>query len=229
MASLFRRKYRVKRKDGTSEMRRSKMWSGKYRNAEGKPLRVALSTNKEAAQIMLAELVRKAELGRVGISDPYEEHRRRPLVEHLVDFEADLRAKGNTAKQVDLKVGRVRRLLGGCGFCQLADLSAVKVRQYLAGLRTEDVGRLPAGVVEFTTAAAARILRIKTASVASMIHRRLLASTGEGQQRRILRAELERVLSRQGTGAQTINYYLREIKSFCKWLVAKPWPNRRAG
>ena len=37
---------------------------------------------------MLNELVRKAELAKVGISDPFEAHSKRPLVEHLTDWEA---------------------------------------------------------------------------------------------------------------------------------------------
>ena len=59
----------------------------------------------------MAEHVKKAELGRAGICDPFEAHRKRPLAEHLVDFEGDLKAKGNTPKQVQLKIGRIRRLL----------------------------------------------------------------------------------------------------------------------
>src|SRR6516164_427525 len=44
---------------------------------------VPLCTNKTAAELMLSELVKKAELGRRGIRDPFEEHRLRPLAEHL--------------------------------------------------------------------------------------------------------------------------------------------------
>jgi hypothetical protein len=50
--------------------------------------RVTLCTNKAAAELMLADLIRKAELAEQGITDPYEHPRRRPLVEHLADFRA---------------------------------------------------------------------------------------------------------------------------------------------
>ena len=53
-----------------------------------------LATDKTAAQQMLAALTRKAELGKASIADPYEEHRKHPLSEHLADFEAALLAKG---------------------------------------------------------------------------------------------------------------------------------------
>src|SRR5262249_47275436 len=56
--------------------------------------RVALCENKAAAEMMLAELTKKAELGKVGIRDPYEKHRSRPLSEHLQDFRRELDARG---------------------------------------------------------------------------------------------------------------------------------------
>src|SRR5262245_435312 len=63
--------------------RKSAKWYGSYTDADGLPQCVPLSANKTAAQQMLNELVRRAELGKVGIVDPFEQHRRRPLAEHL--------------------------------------------------------------------------------------------------------------------------------------------------
>src|SRR5690242_224376 len=83
-------------KAGTPGAKKVKKKSSKwYGRVPGNPRPVPLSANKVAAQQMLAELVRKAELGKVGILDPFEEHRKRPLLEHVADFEAYLRAKGN--------------------------------------------------------------------------------------------------------------------------------------
>ena len=45
-------------------------WYGQYADASGALQRVPLSENKTVAQQMLNELVRKAELGKVGIRDP---------------------------------------------------------------------------------------------------------------------------------------------------------------
>jgi hypothetical protein len=56
----------------------SEKWYGEYTDANGHPQRVPLSTDKTAAGQMLAELVRKAELGKAGIADPFAEHRKRP-------------------------------------------------------------------------------------------------------------------------------------------------------
>jgi hypothetical protein len=57
-----------------------------YGRPTGSAKPVPLSANKVAAQQLLADLVKKAELGRAGISDPFEAHRQRPLTEHLVSL-----------------------------------------------------------------------------------------------------------------------------------------------
>ena len=70
----------------------SAKWYGEYRDADGVLRCVSLSTNKTAAAQMLADLVRKAELKKANIADPFEAHRKRPLKEHLADFEGWLLA-----------------------------------------------------------------------------------------------------------------------------------------
>src|SRR5262249_2966035 len=50
-----------------------------YGRIPGNPRLVPLATNKIAAELMLAQLVKKAEMEEAGISDPFEVHRRRPL------------------------------------------------------------------------------------------------------------------------------------------------------
>jgi hypothetical protein len=54
--------------------KKSKKWYGRV---PGSPKAVPLSANKVAAQQLLAEMVRKAELRRAGIGDPFEAHRHR--------------------------------------------------------------------------------------------------------------------------------------------------------
>ena len=50
---------------------KSTKWYGQYTDADGRTHRVPLSENKSVAQQMLAALVRRAELGKVGIADPF--------------------------------------------------------------------------------------------------------------------------------------------------------------
>src|SRR5437868_4255831 len=58
----------------------SAKWYGEYRDADDILQRVPLSTDEGAAQVMLGDLIRDAELARRGMADPSrEEHIRRPL------------------------------------------------------------------------------------------------------------------------------------------------------
>jgi hypothetical protein len=72
----------------------SKKWYGEYRDSDGALRCDPLSVDKTAAGQMLADLVRKAEMRKANISDPFEEHRKRPLTDHLADWESSLRASG---------------------------------------------------------------------------------------------------------------------------------------
>jgi integrase/recombinase XerD len=132
MASLFRPTYLDKK---TGKSRKVKKWYGQYTDAEGKQRRVPLSENKTAAQQMLNDLVRKAKLGKAGILDPFEEHRKRPLTEHLQDWKRVLESRNNTEDYITLKVGRVETLLELCKFRFISDISASRIEQTLADLR----------------------------------------------------------------------------------------------
>ncbi len=138
----------------------SAKWYGEYVDADGIARREPLSADKTAAHQMLGELVRKAELGRRGILDPFKHHRKLPLMEHLTDFRRYLEAKGNTPKHAQQTCRRAEAVVAGCGFPFMEDLSPSAVIDWLAAER--EAGRLT---------------------------------------------------------IQTSNYYLRDLKSFCRWLV----------
>jgi hypothetical protein len=122
-------------KDGRRVRLRSSKWYGEYRDADGVVRFVPLATDRTAAEQMLAELVRKAELARANIADPFEEHRRRALKEHLADFRRYLAAKGNTEEYAERTGNRVQALLDGCRFTFIADLSPSATVQWLADQR----------------------------------------------------------------------------------------------
>src|SRR5262249_16936617 len=123
-------------KAGTPGARKVKKKSGKwYGRVPGSRQPVPLSANKVAAQQLLAERIRKAELGRAGIIDPFEEHPKRPLSQHVAEFESWLLAKGGGVKHARNATTRVRRIIAGCGFNLIGDLSLSRVQEFLAGLR----------------------------------------------------------------------------------------------
>jgi integrase len=121
---------------GTRGARKHREKSAKwYGRVPGNPRPVPLCANKGAAQLMLNELVKKAELAKAGVSDPFEGQRKRPLLEHLADFEADLKAAGDTGKHVQLTVNRTRWVLAACKFVFPDDPPASAVQAALARLR----------------------------------------------------------------------------------------------
>jgi len=60
--ALFKQRYRTRDR----KLKRSRKWYGEYGDADGITRRVALCTDKQAAQAMLNALVRQAQLQRVG-------------------------------------------------------------------------------------------------------------------------------------------------------------------
>ena len=133
----FKKSHRVRK--GVAGSQPTKTLSRKwYARIGGKP--VALSPNKGAARIMLGERLKKAELRKAGAGDAFEEHRERPLTEHLADFRAALLAENNTEKHAITTVTRGTKLFAGCQFVFMGDLQASRVAEWLADER--EAGRL---------------------------------------------------------------------------------------
>jgi integrase len=215
---------------GTPGAVKVKKRSGKwYGRAPGSTKPTPLSANKVAAQQLLAELVRKAELGRAGISDPFEGQRGRPLSEHLDDYHRELQARNNDPRYVSMTVSRIRSLLHGCRFVFTADLSASQVMNWLADLRAKGRPRIALDPSKplYTQREVADLLGIKPASAGTAVRRNRLDAVGEGKARRYPRATVEALQDRlcKGAGVETSNQYLRAVQSFCRWLVK----DRRAG
>jgi hypothetical protein len=211
-------------KAGTPGAKKKKKKSSKwYGRLPGSTKAVPLATNKVAAQQILAELVKKAELGRAGICDPFEAHRKRPLTDHLGDFRRELEARSNALRYSDLVISRLGDLLAGCGFCFTSDLSASRVMNWLAGLRCKAGPRAPLepGKEWWTRREVAKLLGIQPASVPPLVRRHRLEATGSGKARRFPRVTVETLQDRQcqGVSVETANQYLMHLKSFCNWLV----------
>jgi integrase len=203
-----------------SKKKKSSKWYGRL---PGSTKAVPLATNKVAAQQILAGLVKKAELGRAGISDPFEAHRKRLLADHLDDWESSLRAGGATDKHVNQTVANARRIIEWCRFVFMADLSASRVLQYLADLRERrralpplDANRLSYSKIEL-----AKLLGVKPPAIPALVRRHRLEATGNGKARRYPKetAEILRSLRIRGRSIKTSNLYLDAIKQFTLWLV----------
>jgi integrase len=224
MASLFRRKYTTTDQSGKRVTRRTTKWYGRYVDELGVQRRVPLSPNKAAAQQMLAELVKQVERRKAGLFTPAEEHGRRPLTEHLADYERELFSRGIGAEQVQLTVGRVRAVLDGCTFVFPRDVQAAPIREFLASLRQEPARPDVPAQEWFTPVELAKLLDVTRGAVTSFIRRHGLRATGKGRgrARRFPRSTALALvdITCRGLGSQTVAYYWREAKAFCRWMAS---------
>ena len=160
MASIYRKKYKKKDPEtGETVKRYSRKYWIKYRDGDGVVLRVPGCTDRAATLQLAAKLEREAELKKAGVYDPFEQHRKRPLSDHLEDYDSFLQAKGDSEKHVYQVISRARKIIQGCKFVFPSDISPARVQERLAELR------------------------------------------------------------RQGSSAQTVNFYMQAIKQFATWMV----------
>jgi len=141
MASLYKKPVIVTDpKTGQKTKTKSKKWWGRYRDENGIERRVPLAVDKGAAQAMLNEVVRKSERRAAGLADPFEEHRRKPLTQHLEDFSTYLVNKGSTPDHVKLTKQRAESIIRRCKFQRIEDINAGRVQEALAQFRAEGRG-----------------------------------------------------------------------------------------
>ena len=89
-----------------------------------------------------------------GIIDATRVAAGKPLADHLEDWSAFLKAKGNTADYVALVTSRARIVLGACGFKFWGDISAEDVQEQLAAMRGKKEGGTSAQTSNFYLQAA---------------------------------------------------------------------------
>lgn len=141
MASVYKKPIIIRDpKTGQKVKAKSRKWWGRYRDETGCERRVPLAIDKTAAQTMLTGLVKKAERRAAGIADPLEEYGKRPLLQHLKDYEKYLRDKGSTKDHVIHTVHRVEAALKACHFAMIRDISASRFQGFLGDLRRGGFG-----------------------------------------------------------------------------------------
>ncbi|MBI1309672.1 tyrosine-type recombinase/integrase [bacterium] len=120
---------------------KSKAWYGRYRDADGIEHRVKLATDKTIARQMLHELERKSLQQSAGLVDPFEAWHIAPLTEHVDDFIGTLRDAGRKPDYCQLIETRVRRIVDGCKFRFIPDISASRVQRELGKLKRDGLGQ----------------------------------------------------------------------------------------
>ena len=136
MASLYRKTViRLDETTGRKVKTKSKKWWGQYKDALGRLRRVPLTIDKAAAQAMLNQIVQRVEREKAGLVDPTEEQRRRPLADHLREFEGFLRNRGVSDNQVGQSLTKLRKLVAARKWRLIGDISASGALEFLGQLR----------------------------------------------------------------------------------------------
>ena len=94
---------------------RAAKYTIRYIDANGVRQTVPGYRDLGATKALAAKLEKDSARGQEGLIDPFAEHRRRPLSEHVADFQAALEAKGNTPHHVAQVVAHCQALFDGAG------------------------------------------------------------------------------------------------------------------
>jgi integrase len=137
VAKVFKRSY----VDAKGRKRKSPRYYGWFRDADGIRKRKALFTDKTASEQELLRLQCQADQQQTGIADTHEESHKRSLREHLSEFSASIRHDGCSEDYVKQIESRISRVLDGCRFRRIGDLSASRLQEFLSGLKAEGLGQ----------------------------------------------------------------------------------------
>ncbi len=134
MASVFKRKY-TKVINGKKVKKQSLKYYTKLTVADGVKRTIPLFRDKTASQQKAAQLQREIELAKAGVTNPYKDHQKKPLIQHLKDFKQSLLDKGDTKDHARLTHNRVKSILSGCKFVFISEVQPSRVQRYIAELK----------------------------------------------------------------------------------------------
>ena len=140
MASVFKRKRKVKLDNGKIVVRQSLKYYTRLTDADGIKRTIPLFTDKTASEQRAGQLQKEIELAKAGIVNPYAEQRKKPLADHLKDFKQFLLDKGDTEDHARLTHNRVKAILTGCKIVLISDVRASRIQRYLAERRQSGLG-----------------------------------------------------------------------------------------
>ena len=108
--------------------------------ATGEWLEWEAYSDKTASQAREVELIAKLERGDAGLLDPMDEHRKRPVAEHLAAYEDHLTNKENSTGYVEQTMQRCRDTIGGIKATVIGEITASRVEAWLAEQRRAGMG-----------------------------------------------------------------------------------------
>ncbi len=128
MASVFKR--------GSDRRCKGSKWIVRWHDAEaGKRRQMTGYTDKQASLSMGERLEKESARRAEGIADPFDEHRRRPIGDHVADYVDRLRAGNRHPRTIQQVRNRITRVAEGTGSNRISDFDPAAVLRFLADLR----------------------------------------------------------------------------------------------
>ena len=118
-----------------SNAQRGSPWYIKYKDASGNWRYEQGYADKQATKQLLARREREAAQGLEGMDDPYKEHRKTPLAQHVEDFVVHLKARGRARRYLRNMEGYLTWAFDWMGATRPDDLSAHKTERFILALR----------------------------------------------------------------------------------------------
>ncbi len=135
MASLYKKQVMVTNPRTRERVKaKSKKWWGRYRDVNGRRKRVPLSVDKMAAQAMLNQIVRRVERTKAGLIDPTDGQRKRPLVQHIAEFEKHQANRGVNPRHTKGVISRIAKLLNARHWQLIGEITADGTLDFLGQL-----------------------------------------------------------------------------------------------
>ena len=105
-------------------------WTKHADPATGQQVRRSCTTkDMSAARMIEQDMIRRAALEKAGLANPFEDHHKRPLIEHVDDWRQALIDKGNTLLYANQSATRVGKLFDACKFSRWRDIKAGTVQR----------------------------------------------------------------------------------------------------
>src|SRR6516162_5460533 len=154
-------------------VKESAKYYGLVPQADGRRKPIPLCPDLGRSKQLLNKLLADAAMRQHGMGDPFADHKKKPLADHLTDFRCALFAKGNSPDYVELVLGRLHALVDGCGWRTLTDLSASQADEWLARQRTSSrpAAALPTDRDAFSPRETAKLLGVTLAAVRGAVKR----------------------------------------------------------
>ena len=117
---------------------KTKKWYGRYRDENGAEHRIPLSENKTTAQRMLAEILKQVAHVKSGLAHSAEVEMKKPIQNHVNDFEKSLKSRNNTSRYIHDTIMKVKRCVKSRQWRTPAQIKMTDVEQFLVDLREVD-------------------------------------------------------------------------------------------